>query len=174
MHFFFNIVLVSNKLSLFQGAGEDLAEYCLVDCNDGEFALMPTSSKMQYAYETPKNRAFSEMWQLPNDMCRVCAKRSDNTENIFSDKSEKVRILDMIHNHLPIMVSREDVLPLTVCRTCISSLQIADKLVKTCVAADKTLRTLLEHVCKISLGGTDSYRVSISILYCGLYPFLAF
>lgn len=78
-----------------------------------------------------------------NDLCRVCGKSSDVKFDIFGPEGRKRQLVDKIHKHLPIAVTKNDKLPLQVCNVCAMHLDICHQLVQCCEQAEKNLNLMI-------------------------------
>ncbi|KAJ0173414.1 hypothetical protein K1T71_010563 [Dendrolimus kikuchii] len=78
-----------------------------------------------------------------SNVCRTCATITEYVVPIFEGEGVQNNLADKIHKHLPIQVSKQDVLPGVVCYQCASTLLAWHEMVQCCVQADAALRTRL-------------------------------
>ncbi|KAJ9599795.1 hypothetical protein L9F63_026354, partial [Diploptera punctata] len=76
-------------------------------------------------------------------LCRTCARVCEDLIPVFSDKGLEMQLVEKIHTHLPIMVTREDVLPLAICLSCVEKLETCNEFVHCSLQADAMLRSIL-------------------------------
>ncbi|KAF4514189.1 UNVERIFIED_CONTAM: hypothetical protein B566_EDAN019360 [Ephemera danica] len=82
-----------------------------------------------------------QVWQL----CRVCARSSENMVPIFQGQGRQQNLADKMKQHLPIIIDENDRLPLQVCKACVASIETCHELVLCCTQADIALRRLLQE-----------------------------
>ncbi|XP_026292273.1 zinc finger protein 271 [Frankliniella occidentalis] len=76
------------------------------------------------------------------DMCRICAKETDNCILVFSNEGLALSLVDKIHHCLPIKISENDGLPQQICNSCASKLQTSYELFNISVAGDAKLKAM--------------------------------
>ncbi|KAK3914112.1 Zinc finger and SCAN domain-containing protein 2 [Frankliniella fusca] len=85
---------------------------------------------------------FNEEQRLEG-MCRVCASSDSMLIPVFDSAGESKGIVDLLNNHLPILVTPTDLLPVTVCTVCLDTLSSIHSLVEVCVQANEKMQQML-------------------------------
>ncbi|XP_034232874.1 zinc finger protein 709-like isoform X2 [Thrips palmi] len=91
-------------------------------------------------------------------MCRVCASSSCELTPVFDSSGQSEGIVDLINNHLPILVTPTDLLPITICAACIETLSSIHNLVEVCVKANEKMQQMLQDV-EVDFTELESYGV---------------
>lgn len=94
-----------------------------------------------------------------SELCRVCGELSAAKFDIFGPEGCKQQLLEKIHKHLPIVVTKNDKLPLQVCFDCVTNLDVCHKLVQCCTETEKNLNHMISK---------EALEMSIKTLETGL------
>nr|CAD7259232.1 unnamed protein product [Timema shepardi] len=78
-----------------------------------------------------------------SQLCRVCGRLSQRLTSIFGKKGTAMELAYKIHTHLPILVTKDDLMPLSLCEPCIHKLDLCHDLVNTCLDGDTKIRQIL-------------------------------
>lgn len=92
-------------------------------------------------------------------MCRVCASSGCELTPVFDPSGQSEGIVDLINNHLPILVTPTDLLPVTVCSVCLETLSSIHSLVEVCVKANEKMQQMLQEV-EVDFSDFETYGVS--------------
>lgn len=103
--------------------------------HDSSFALTLDVGCVEYEFNTEEQRL--------EGMCRVCASSDTVLIPVFDSAGESKGIVDLLNNHLPILVTPTDLLPVTVCTACLETLSSIHSLVEVCVQANEKMQQML-------------------------------
>ncbi|KAJ1523641.1 hypothetical protein ONE63_001484 [Megalurothrips usitatus] len=90
-------------------------------------------------------------------MCRICASTDSILIPVFDANGQNKGIVDLINNHLPILVTPTDLLPVSICTTCFETLSRIHSLVEVCVTANEKMQQMLQDVI-VGFSQLDSFE----------------
>lgn len=79
-------------------------------------------------------------------MCRVCASSDCVLMPVFDSDGQSKGLVELINNHLPILVTPTDLLPVSICTSCFETLTSIHSLVEVCVKANEKMQLMLQNV----------------------------